>query len=59
MVVSGGALAEPYTYRGRCYQPTFGLCVGSPMEELEGRLEELKGFTAPMGRITISATQMP
>ena len=45
MIVSG--VPEPYTYRRRCYQPTIGLGFGSPMEELEGRLEELKGFTAP------------
>ena len=47
MVVSGGALPEPYKYRGRNYQQTIGLGVVSSVEELEGSLEELKVFTAP------------
>ena len=34
-------------YRGRCVQPTIGLRAGSPMEELERELNELRGFTAP------------
>jgi hypothetical protein len=34
-------------YRGRCSQPTIGLSVGSPMEELEKGLNELKRFTTP------------
>ena len=46
MVFSRGALTEPYNYRGRCYQPTIGLGVGSSMEELEGGLEDLNGFIA-------------
>ena len=34
-------------YRGGCLQPTIGLSMGSPMEELEKGLKELKGFAAP------------
>ena len=30
--------------RGGCSQPTIGLSTGSPMEELEKGLKELKGF---------------
>jgi hypothetical protein len=34
-------------YRGRCLQPTIGLSIGSPMEELDKGLKELKEFTTP------------
>jgi hypothetical protein len=34
-------------YIGRCSQPTIGLNMGSPMEELEKGLKELKGFATP------------
>jgi hypothetical protein len=34
-------------YRGRCWQPTIGLSMWSPMEELEKELKELRGFAAP------------
>ena len=47
MTVSRGALPKTYKYRGRCYQPTIGLGMGSPMEELEDGPEELKRLTAP------------
>ena len=47
MAVSGGALPEPYKYRGRCSKPTIGLRAGSPMEELKKGLKELKGFAIP------------
>ena len=44
------SLERPYqslTNRGRCSQPTIGVSVGSPMEELEKGLKELKGFETP------------
>jgi hypothetical protein len=34
----------PDIYRGRGSQPTIELIMGSPMEELEKELKELKGF---------------
>ena len=47
MAVSWEALPEPDKYRGGCSQPTIGLSTGSPMEELEKGLKELKGFVTP------------
>ena len=47
MIASEGALPKPYTNRGRCLQPTIGLGMGTPLEELEGELEEVKEFAAP------------
>jgi hypothetical protein len=47
MAVSLEGLPEPYKYRGRCSQPTIGLSAGSPIDELEKELKELKGFTTP------------
>ena len=44
MAVLWDALPEPDKKRGRCFQPTIGLSTGSPMEELEKGLKELKGF---------------
>jgi hypothetical protein len=35
------------TYRGGCSKTTIGLSMGSPMEELENGLKELKGFATP------------
>ena len=46
VAVSWGSLLEPYGYKGRRQQPTIVLSIGSPMEELKGGLEELKGFAA-------------
>jgi hypothetical protein len=37
----------PEKYRGGCSQPVIGLSTGSPMEELEKGLRELKKFAAP------------
>jgi hypothetical protein len=37
-------MPEPGKCRGRCSEPTIGLNTGSPMEELEKGLKELKGF---------------
>ena len=34
-------------YRGRCLQPTIGRNTGFPMEELDQRLKQLKGFKIP------------
>ena len=47
MAVSWEALPKPDKYRGRCPQPTTELSAGSLMEELEKRLKELRGFSAP------------
>jgi hypothetical protein len=47
MAVSSEVLPEPYKYRGRCSQPNNGLSTGSPIEELEKGLKELKGFATP------------
>jgi hypothetical protein len=38
------ALPEPDKYRGEYLQPAIELSMGSPMEELEKGLKELKGF---------------
>jgi len=40
-------LPEPDKYRGRCSQPTTGLSLRTPMEDLEKGLKELKGFVIP------------
>jgi hypothetical protein len=47
IAVSWEALPEPDKHRGRCSQPTIGLSSGSPMEELEKGLKELKEFATP------------
>jgi hypothetical protein len=47
IAVSWEYLPEPYKYRGGCSQPTIGLSVGCPTEELEKGLKELKGFATP------------
>jgi hypothetical protein len=51
LVVSGETLPEPDKYRDRCSQPTtelsMGSPIGSPREELEKGLKELKGFATP------------
>ena len=38
--------SENYT-RGRCLQPSIGLSMGSPTDELEKGLKELKGYATP------------
>jgi hypothetical protein len=38
---------EPDKYRDGCLQPIIGLSTGSPMEELEKGMKELKGFATP------------
>jgi hypothetical protein len=43
MAVSWEALTEPNKYWGGCSQ----LSTGSPLEELEKGLKELKGFATP------------
>jgi hypothetical protein len=40
-------LSEPDKYRGRRLKPIIGLSMGSPMEELEKGLKELKRFATP------------
>jgi hypothetical protein len=47
IAVTWEALPEPDKYRGGYTQPTFGLRMGSPMEELEKGLKDLKGFVTP------------
>ena len=44
IAVSWEALLEPDKDRGGSSQPTIGLSTGTPMEELEKGLKELKGF---------------
>jgi hypothetical protein len=44
IAVSQKALPEPDKYRGGGLQPTIGLSRGSPIEELEKGMKELKGF---------------
>jgi hypothetical protein len=36
-----------HKYRCRCSQPNIRLSPGTPMEELEGGLKELKGIASP------------
>ena len=40
-------MPEPDIYRGGCLQSTIELITGSPVEELEKELKELKGFATP------------
>ena len=47
MAVPCETLPKPDKFRGRCSKPTIELSVGSPVEELEKGLKELKGFAAP------------
>jgi hypothetical protein len=47
MAVSLEALQVPKKYRSGCSQPSIVLSTGSPMEELENRHKELKGFEVP------------
>ena len=49
MAVSCEALSEPDKYRGRCLQPSIGLSMSSPMEELGMGLKELRELAAPWG----------
>jgi hypothetical protein len=44
IAISWEALPVPDKYRSRCSQPKIGLSIGSPMEELEKGLKELKWF---------------
>jgi hypothetical protein len=53
-------LPEPDKYRGRCSKITIGVNMGSPIEELEKELKELKEFaTNPIGQTIISTNQYP
>ena len=38
---------EPCKYRGGGSQPIIGLCMGSPIKELETGLKELKELATP------------
>ena len=49
----------PDKYRGGCLQTTIGLRAGSPMEELENGLKELRGFTAPCGEQQYQPARLP
>ena len=44
IVVPWEALPEPDRYRGRPSKSTIGVSTGPPVEELEKRLKEMKGF---------------
>jgi hypothetical protein len=59
-------LPEPYKYRCGCAQPTIGLSVGTPMEELGKGLEKLKGLQPQKnnninqpGQTELSGTKLP
>jgi hypothetical protein len=53
------ALSEPGKYRGRCSKPTIGLSTGSPREELEEGLKELKGFATHRTNHIINQADTP
>jgi hypothetical protein len=57
--VTWEALPELYKYRGGYSQPTIGLSVGSPIEELEKGLKELKGFATPEEEQQYEPTRPP
>jgi hypothetical protein len=57
--LSPEAMPEPDNYRGGCSQPTIGLSTGSPMEELEKGLKELKGFATHMKYNNINQPDLP
>jgi hypothetical protein len=57
--VSWEPLLEPGKYRGGCSQPTIGLSTGSPMEELEKGLKELKGFATHRKNNNINQPDLP
>jgi hypothetical protein len=59
MAVFLETLLEPDKYRGRCSQPAFGLSTGTPVEELEKGLKELRGFSAPRGEQQCQLTRHP
>ena len=40
-------MPEPDVQRGGCLQPTVKMSTGSPKEELEKDLKELKGLAVP------------
>ena len=48
----------PDKYRGRCLQATIRLNTGSPMEELEKGLKELKGFATPLSFFNVKIISM-
>jgi hypothetical protein len=56
IAVSWEALPEPDKYRGRCLQPNIGLSTGSPMEDVEKGLKEMK-VLQPIGRKAVSNNQ--
>jgi hypothetical protein len=47
IAVSWETLPESYNYRSKYSQPTLGLNIGSPVEELKKGLKELKVFATP------------
>jgi hypothetical protein len=47
IAVSLEALPESDQYLFRCLQPTIGLSMGTPMEELEKGLKKMKWFATP------------
>jgi len=47
IAISWEALPEPDKYRGGCSQPIIELRTGSPLEELEKGLKELKELATP------------
>jgi hypothetical protein len=59
IAVSREALPESDKYRGGFSQPNFGLSTGSPMEELDKGLKELKGFAVPWEEKQYQPTRTP
>jgi hypothetical protein len=53
------ALPEPDQYRYRCLQPTTGLSMDTPMEELGEGLKKLKGFVTPSEAQYYQPTRLP
>jgi hypothetical protein len=51
-------MSVPYKYRVRCSQSMIGLSAGSPIEELEKGLKELKGFATTQEK-TYQPTSLP
>jgi hypothetical protein len=52
-------LCQYLTNTDGCSQPTIGLSTGSPMEELEKVLKELKGSAAPQEEQQYEPTSTP
>jgi hypothetical protein len=52
-------MPETYKYRSVHSQPTIGLSVGSPVEEIEKGLKEMKGFPTSEEEEQYQSTRPP